>query len=64
MGEAPLQSGGSDANLLAACGVPSIDGLGPCWRDFHRVTEWSSLGSLLKRTQALACFLFAAPDEL
>ena len=56
-GEAPLQGGGSDANLLAAAGVPCVDGLGPFGKQFHRVEEWSSLSSLLRRTQALARFL-------
>ncbi len=57
MGEAPLQGGGSDANLLAANGVPVIDGLGPFGKHFHKVEEWSSLSSLQKRTEALASFL-------
>jgi glutamate carboxypeptidase len=56
-GEAPLQGGGSDANLLAAAGVPSIDGLGPYGQHFHERGEWSSLSSLRRRTQALATFL-------
>jgi glutamate carboxypeptidase len=56
-GEAPLQGGGSDANLLAALGVPCIDGLGPAGRYFHQVEEWCDLESLRRRTQALACFL-------
>jgi glutamate carboxypeptidase len=56
-GEAPLQGGGSDANLLAAAGVPTIDGLGPYGRHFHRPDEWSSLSSLRRRTEALATFL-------
>ncbi|MGM0577967.1 MAG: M20/M25/M40 family metallo-hydrolase [Myxococcota bacterium] len=57
VGEAPLQGGTSDANLFAAAGVPAIDGLGPFGEHFHRVEEWSSLGSLRRRTAALACFL-------
>ena len=57
VGPAPLQGGGSDANLLAAQGVPCIDGLGPYGQHFHKVEEWSSLESLRRRTQALACFL-------
>lgn len=56
-GEAPLQGGGSDANLLAALGVPVIDGLGPAGKHFHKVEEHSSLDSLRRRTKALACFL-------
>lgn len=57
IGEAPLQGGGSDANLLAAAGVPSIDGLGPYGEHFHERGEWCSLSSLHRRTQALATFL-------
>lgn len=56
-GECPLQGGGSDANLLAARGVPAIDGLGPWGKHFHKVEEYSSLDSLRKKTKALACFL-------
>lgn len=61
VGSAPLQGGGSDANLLAAAGVPAIDGLGPYGQHFHQVEEWSSLSSLLRRTQALAAFLASEP---
>jgi glutamate carboxypeptidase len=57
IGEAPRQGGGSDGNLLAAWGVPTIDGLGPWGKDFHQTTEHSSLASLRRRTQALACLL-------
>jgi len=57
VGEAPRQGGGSDGNLLAAYGVPTIDGLGPFGGDFHNVREWSSLASLQRKTQALACML-------
>lgn len=57
VGEAPLQGGGSDANLLAAAGVPCIDGLGPYGQHFHERLEWASLSSLRKRTEALATFL-------
>ncbi len=55
--EAPLQGGGSDANLLASFGVPCIDGLGPYGQYFHETREWCSLASLAKRTKALARFL-------
>ena len=62
-GQAPLQGGGSDANLLAAKGVPCIDGLGPYGKFMHSPKEWSSLESLRKKTKALARFLMeAAPD--
>ena len=56
-GEAELQGGGSDANLLVALGVPCIDGLGPFGEYFHQVREWCSLASLRARTAALAWFL-------
>ncbi len=62
VGEAPLQGGGSDGSLLAADGVPVIDGLGPYGKFFHSPSEWSSLSSLRKRTKALACFLANAPE--
>jgi glutamate carboxypeptidase len=57
-GEAPLQGGGSDANLLAAHGVPVIDGLGPYGREFHSPKEWARLDSLRAKTQALALWLW------
>lgn len=57
VGEAPLQGGGSDANLIAAHGVPAIDGLGPHGQHFHQREEWCSLESLRMRTEALATFL-------
>ncbi len=54
---APLQGGGSDANLLAAAGVPTIDGLGPAGSGIHRTDERCSLDSLRRRTVALAQLL-------
>jgi glutamate carboxypeptidase len=66
IGEAPLQGGGSDANLLSAHGVPCIDGLGPYGEHFHEREEWASLTSLARRTVALAAFLWdrgASHDE-
>lgn len=56
-GEAPLQGGGSDANLLAADGVPCIDGLGPAGHGPHQTSERCDLSSLRRRTAALARFL-------
>lgn len=64
IGEAPLQGGGSDANLLSSFGVPSIDGLGPYGKHFHKVEEWSSLSSLQRRTKALACFLAGGVERV
>jgi len=62
-GEAPLQGGGSDANLLAAHGVPTLDGLGPFGEHFHETREWCSLESLAQRTEALAIFLGEAASD-
>lgn len=56
-GEAPLQGGGSDGNLLAAEGIPTLDGLGPFGEHYHETREWCSLESLARRTEALAIFL-------
>ncbi|MGB1015746.1 MAG: peptidase dimerization domain-containing protein, partial [Nannocystaceae bacterium] len=64
IGAAPLQGGGSDANLLAGLGVACIDGLGPYGKYYHRVQEWSSLTSLRQRTQALASYLAAELEGL
>lgn len=57
VGEAPLQGGGSDGNFFAAHGISTIDGLGPYGKSMHSPDEWSSLQSLKRRTQALACLL-------
>ena len=56
-GEAPRSGGGSDANILAAAGVPCIDGLGPYGEGYHTLSEWCSLSSLKQRTLAMATFL-------
>ena len=64
VGEAPLQGGGSDANLLASFGVPCLDGLGPFGEFFHETREWCSLSSLEKRTAALARHLHARSGPL
>ncbi|MCZ7678255.1 MAG: peptidase dimerization domain-containing protein [Sandaracinaceae bacterium] len=56
IGEAPLQGGGSDANLLSAAGVPCIDGLGPTGST--STSGWSGpASSLRRRTEPLATFL-------
>lgn len=56
-GESPLLGGGSDANDVAALGVPVIDGLGPRGRGFHTHDEHIELPTLLARTRALIRFL-------
>jgi glutamate carboxypeptidase len=57
----PLQTatsgGASDANLTAAAGVPTIDGLGPDGGRAHSTEEYIELASVPKRAGALAVFL-------
>ncbi len=57
-GEHPLVGGGSDANDLAASGVPVIDGLGPRGEGFHTTAEWVDLSSFRPKAEALARFLW------
>src|SRR5262249_2998264 len=45
--EAPLSGGGSDANTLAAAGVPCIDGLGPRGAGYHTKDEHIELATLV-----------------
>lgn len=57
--EAPLIGGGSDANTVAAAGVPAIDGLGPRGKGFHTVDEFIERATLVPKTEALVRFLVA-----
>ncbi len=54
--EAGLLGGGSDANNVAALGVPAIDGLGPRGRGFHTHDEYIEVSSLPLRAEALLRF--------
>ncbi|MDA1381541.1 M20 family metallopeptidase [Plesiomonas shigelloides subsp. oncorhynchi] len=45
--------GGSDANLTAALGIPSLDGLGPIGAGFHSPDEYLVLDSILPRVRLL-----------
>ena len=56
-GATPRQGGFSDSNLLAAHGIPTIDGLGPNGQGAHSTSEWCDLDSLLRRTKALALYI-------
>ena len=47
----------SDANLLAAAGLPCLDGLGPIGDQMHSPNEWVDLSSLVQRAQVAALFL-------
>ncbi len=56
--EHPTVGGGSDANTVAAIGVPAIDGLGPRGQAFHTTDEWVDLTSFRPKAEALARFLW------
>jgi len=49
--------GGSDGNLLAAAGLPCLDGLGPTGDWLHSPREKVSLPALAERAQIAALFL-------
>lgn len=57
--EAPLMGGGSDANTLAAIGIPAIDGLGPRGRGFHTHDEFAEVATFEPRVMALVRYLLA-----
>jgi glutamate carboxypeptidase len=46
--------GGSDGNLTAAMGVPTLDGLGVVGNGAHALSEWVDLASLPRRAALLA----------
>jgi glutamate carboxypeptidase len=52
-GEAPLAGGGSDANTLAALGVPVIDALGPRGTGYHTTEEQIELATLVPKAEAV-----------
>ncbi len=45
--------GGSDANLTAVLGIPTLDGLGPIGAGFHSEDEWLDLASIEPRIRLL-----------
>lgn len=49
--------GGSDANILAATGLPCIDGAGVEGGELHSEREWVRLSSLARRARIAALFL-------
>jgi glutamate carboxypeptidase len=46
--------GGSDGNFTAACGVPTLDGLGAVGGGAHADHEWVDVSSMVPRTELLA----------
>ncbi|WP_438854510.1 M20 family metallopeptidase [Agromyces sp. M3QZ16-3] len=54
--------GASDANFVAALGVPTLDGLGPVGGGDHGVDEWLDLGSAPERIALLAGLVVAIAE--
>lgn len=60
-----VRSGGaSDANFVAALGLPVLDGLGPIGHEGHSSGEYILKDSLAERAALLAAFLKAVPLRL
>ncbi|MCF7760642.1 MAG: hydrolase [Cephaloticoccus sp.] len=49
--------GGSDGNLLAAAGMPNLDGVGPVGGQLHSDREFCMVPTLVERAQVVALFL-------
>lgn len=56
--------GVSDANRVAALGVPTLDGLGPVGGGDHSPLEWLDLASVPQRVAMLATLIHDAPERL
>ena len=54
--------GASDANFVAALGVPTLDGLGPVGGGDHGVDEWLDLASVPDRVALLAGLVVAVAE--
>ena len=54
--------GASDANFVAALGVPTLDGLGPIGGGDHGVDEWLDLASVHDRVALLAGLVVAVAE--
>ncbi|GAA1764813.1 M20 family metallopeptidase [Agromyces humatus] len=59
---ASATGGASDANFVAACGVPTLDGLGPIGGDDHSAAEWLDLESVPSRVALLAALIADLAD--
>jgi glutamate carboxypeptidase len=53
--------GASDANPVAALGIPTLDGLGPVGGGAHSREEWLDLSSVVPRVAMLAGLIASAP---
>ena len=54
--------GASDANFVAALGVPTLDGLGPVGGGDHGVDEWLDLATVPERVALLAGLVVAVAE--
>ena len=55
--------GGSDGNLTAALGVPTLDGLGAVGANAHAEGEWASLAAVGERTALVAALVKELLEE-
>ncbi|RMG44672.1 MAG: M20/M25/M40 family metallo-hydrolase, partial [Candidatus Dadabacteria bacterium] len=49
--------GGSDANIISACGVPTLDGLGPYGEGAHTHEEFVFIPSIQEKVMSVSLFL-------
>jgi glutamate carboxypeptidase len=54
--------GGSDGNILAAAGLPVLDGLGICGGELHSSNEYAKIDSVCERASIPALFLMHLAD--
>jgi glutamate carboxypeptidase len=55
--------GGSDGNLTAAIGVPTLDGLGAVGGNAHAEGEWASLTAMPQRTALVGALVRELLEE-
>jgi glutamate carboxypeptidase len=55
--------GGSDGNITAALGVPTLDGLGAVGGNAHAEGEWASVSALSQRTALVAALVRELLEE-
>ena len=56
--------GGSDGNLTAAIGVPTLDGLGAVGGNAHAEGEWASLSAMPQRTALVGALVRELLEEM
>lgn len=58
-----LRSGVSDANTIAGCNIPVVDGLGPIGDCDHSDREYMVKSSLAEKTRLSICFLLSLSNK-